>query len=218
MLLGAFCINEKPEKLARLSIGRRDALLLSLREQAFGPKFSGLATCPRCGQQLETSFRSEDIRAMSGAEPDQDLSVDIGDYVVHFRLPNSLDLMAISDLKDTEAATQALMVRCFLWARHKGEETSFDTLPGIVLEAALKRMSESDPQADVQLAISCPECEHKWQAAFDILSFLWKELDAWALRTLHEVHLLASAYGWSEAEILAMSNWRRRMYLELVSQ
>lgn len=218
MLLAAFCTNETPEDLARLSIGRRDALLLSVREQVFGPKFSGLARCPRCGQRLEMSFSSEDIRAAPGVEPDQDLSLDIGDYAVSFRLPNSLDLMAISDLKDLDAASQALTRRCLLVASHEGEEISVDALPEKVLEATLKRMNESDPQANVQLNLSCPECDHKWQSAFDILSFLWKEIDVWALRTLHDVHKLALAYGWSETEILAMNDWRRQVYLELVNQ
>ena len=218
LLLAAFCTKETPGDLARLSIGRRDALLLSLREQAFGPKFSGLATCPRCSQRLEISFSSEDIRAVPGIEPGQDLSLDIGDYAVRFRLPNSLDLMAISDLEDLDAASQALIRRCILGASHEGEEISVDALPETVLEAALKLMNESDPQANVQLSLSCPECGHEWQSAFDILSFLWKEIDIWALRTLHDVHKLASAYGWSEAEILAMSSWRRQVYLELVSQ
>ncbi|HPE49936.1 MAG TPA: hypothetical protein PLS83_00410 [Methanothrix soehngenii] len=219
MLLGAFCPKETPDELARLPIGRRDDLLLSLREQIFGPKFSGLATCPRCGQRLEMSFSSEEIRAMPRAEAEpQDLSVSIGEYVVDFRLANSLDLMAISDLKDLDRATQVLIERCLLGANHKGERISVDALPENVIEAALKRMNECDPQADIQLNLSCPECEHKWQAAFDILSFLWREIEAWALHTLQEVHILASAYCWSEAEILSISSLRRRAYLELVSQ
>ena len=32
---------------------------------------------------------------------------------------------------------------------------------------------------------------------------------------LHEVHRLASAYGWSETDVLAMSAMRRGVYLEL---
>jgi hypothetical protein len=32
-----------------------------------------------------------------------------------------------------------------------------------------------------------------------------------------DVHALASAYGWSEREILALSDTRRRLYLEMVS-
>ncbi len=219
MLLVAFCPKETPEDLARLPIGRRDALLLSLREQVFGPGFSGLAKCPGCGQQLETSFSSDDIRAsIDGTEPDLNLSVCLDDYAVHLRLPNTLDLMAICHLSDLGAATQALLGRCILEASCKGKETPIDELPETVLEAALKLMNESDPQADVQLNLSCPECGHEWQSSFDILSFLWKEIDVWALRTLHDVHVLASAYGWSEAEILALSSWRRQIYLELVSE
>jgi len=35
-------------------------------------------------------------------------------------------------------------------------------------------------------------------------------------RLLVEVHALASAYGWSEQEILSLSDARRRLYLEMV--
>jgi len=150
------------------------------------------------------------------AEP-QDLSISIDGYTVDFRLANSLDLMAISDLKDLDEATQVLMERCLLGASYKGKETSIGALPEGLIEATLNRMNECDPQTDIQLCFSCPECEHEWRSAFDALSFLWKEIEAWALRTLHEVHALASAYGWSEAEILAMSDFRRQFYLELVS-
>jgi hypothetical protein len=65
--------------------------------------------------------------------------------------------------------------------------------------------------------LTCPQCAHQWQAPLDIVSFLWSEVHAWAIRLLREIHELASAYGWSEAEILALSPWRRRAYLELVN-
>ena len=37
-------------------------------------------------------------------------------------------------------------------------------------------------------------------------------------RLMAEVHLLAQAYGWSEAETLSLSRWRRRVYLGMVRQ
>ena len=79
-------------------------------------------------------------------------------------------------------------------------------------------MAEADPQADVQLALVCPACGHTWQATFEIVSFLWAELSAWAERTLADVHALASTYGWREADILAMSARRRQRYLELAGR
>jgi hypothetical protein len=48
------------------------------------------------------------------------------------------------------------------------------------------------------------------------VSYLWAEVHSWALRTLHEVNVLASAYGWRESDILALSQWRRQAYLEMV--
>jgi hypothetical protein len=77
-------------------------------------------------------------------------------------------------------------------------------------------MEEADPLAAIQLALSCPECGYQWQATFDIESFFWSEINAWANRTLHEVHALASRYGWCERDILAMSPWRRQAYLNMV--
>ncbi len=44
---------------------------------------------------------------------------------------------------------------------------------------------------------------------------LWSEVESWAWRTLFDVHVLASAYGWSEAAVLALGP-RRDLYLELV--
>ena len=64
-------------------------------------------------------------------------------------------------------------------------------------------MAELDPLADVRLNLHCPDCAQEWEAGFDIVSFIWAELNAWARRLLGEVHELALTYGWSEAEILA---------------
>ena len=42
-------------------------------------------------------------------------------------------------------------------------------------------------------------------------------MDARAQRLLMEVHLLARAYGWREADILGMSPARRNAYLQRVA-
>ena len=71
-------------------------------------------------------------------------------------------------------------------------------------------------QADVRFPVTCPACEHCWPAHFDIVRYLWQELAYWAIRMLAEVHTLAAAYGWSEAQILAITPWRRRYYIDMV--
>jgi hypothetical protein len=100
--------------------------------------------------------------------------------------------------------------------RRQEDEIAVEHLPAHVREAVVGRIAEHDPQADTQLSLTCPGCDHRWQALFDIVSFFWSELEALAIRVLREVHLLASAYGWREEDILAMSPPRRQLYLGMV--
>jgi hypothetical protein len=85
------------------------------------------------------------------------------------------------------------------------------------LNAIATAMSEADPQALIEIALECPACAHRWSNVFDIASYLWREVDTWAHRTLQDVHQLARAYGWREADVLALSPNRRRSYLEMVN-
>jgi len=66
------------------------------------------------------------------------------------------------------------------------------------------------------LELSCPVCRQNWRLSFDIGAFLWAEINSLAKRLLREVHTLARAYGWREADILSMSATRRQAYIELV--
>ena len=51
------------EKLGDYGIGQRDQELLRLRERIFGPRMTGTAQCPACGQEIELDFSVSDIRA-----------------------------------------------------------------------------------------------------------------------------------------------------------
>jgi hypothetical protein len=205
-----------PEALARLSIGARDRRLLRLRECTFGPQLMSVAMCPRCSERLEFSFDVEEITAGPETLEQGRFSLSVNGYEVEFRLPNSLDLLALTSGTDIHLAERFLLARCLLSARRDDAEKTIDELPAEVIEALANEMGRSDPQADVQLALSCPQCRHEWKLAFDIASFFWNELNAWAQRVLREVHALASAYGWREEEILSMSAWRRQIYLGMI--
>jgi hypothetical protein len=110
-----------------------------------------------------------------------------------------------------------LLERCVLAARLENREIEANELSSEVTDAIERRMAEVDPQADVQLDLTCLVCGYGWQALLDIEDFFWTELNAWAKKILSEVHVLASAYGWGEADILNLSPLRRQYYLDLVS-
>ncbi|MEW6732886.1 MAG: phage baseplate protein [Acidobacteriota bacterium] len=217
-LLAAACLEASAETLASLSIGERDARLLTLREWIFGARMVSLAVCSHCNEQLELNFNTRDLRVAAETRSNVELSLDIDGYELYFRLPNSLDLVAVTGHKDIAIMEQLLLKRCILTARHNGEQITTDQLPAEVATYIVERMAQADPQADIKLALSCPSCTHQWQAIFDIESFFWNEINAWAQRILKEVHTLASAYGWRELDILNMSPWRRQVYLNLVGR
>jgi hypothetical protein len=79
----------------------------------------------------------------------------------------------------------------------------------------VERIAALDPQADTRIDLSCPDCHHGWSEVFDVVSFFWTEIDAWARRLLRDVNVLARAYGWREHDILAMSTMRRQLYLAM---
>lgn len=214
-LLAAAYPDATHEELAMLSIGRRDASLLSLREQLFGSQLSSLTDCPVCGEQLELNFNVADVRA-TAPSLEAPLSVCEAGYELELRLPNSLDLLQLANCSTIGEMRSQLFAQCVMRVAHEGESESAE-LPTEIVDHAIARMGEADPQADVEVDLNCPECRHVWQTGFDIVSYLWSELHTWAGQMLREVHLLASSYGWSESDILNMSAPRRRGYLEMLA-
>jgi hypothetical protein len=216
-LLAAACSETPLDVLEHLSLGQRDARLLTLREWTFGPQLLSLVTCHGCQERLELTLSLAQLRALPAAEPGETLSLNVRGYAVCFRLPNSQDLVIISHQLDVATARQLLLERCLLAAHYDGQQQSAKQLPPQIVDAIVEHMAWADPQANIQLPLICPQCGHQWQAAFDIASFFWSEINAWAHRILREVHILASRYGWSERDILALSPWRRQFYLNMVN-
>jgi hypothetical protein len=241
----AISLPEMPrDDLLALSIGQRDAYLLAIRERTFGSQLAGFAECPTCQERLEFMLDVGDIRVVPEIEdgtagamnrnptdllPDyfvkvhnraptnQVHEVTIEGYDLRFRLPNSLDLAQIARCGDVDAARNLLVQRCVLQASQDGVEVAAAALPETVLTMLVESIGQYDPQADVQLNFSCPACGQSWPVMFDVVSFFWSEICVQAKRLLREVHTLARACGWREADILNMSTARRQFYLEMVT-
>jgi hypothetical protein len=200
---------------ADLSVGRREAFVLALRERSFGTTFPCAVTCPSCGEELELELTTGDVRA---AEPGDVRQVRLDGFEIGFRLVTSRDLLAVRDGRtDVTATRRSLLGRVVTTATREGRKVDVDELPERVLDALAAELSAQDPQADVLLDLDCANCRHEWASPFDVTTHLWAELDAYARRLLHDVHVLAGAYGWSEDDVLAVSPGRRQCYLELVA-
>lgn len=203
-----------------LPLGRRDAQLLELQRALFGPRLEALAQCPQCGERLELDLRVDDLQ-MNGASvdpvpADDSIVLDCHGYHLRCRLPDSRDLAAAAQFGDEALARVTLMHRCLLEARFGAASIAAHELPDDVVAQLGQALGAADPQATTELSLHCPACEHAWSETFDIAGYLLDGLGHWAERCLDQVHLLAQAYGWSEAQVLALSPARRARYIERV--
>ncbi|MEV6173680.1 hypothetical protein AB0L99_36400 [Streptomyces sp. NPDC051954] len=198
--------------LPQLPVGARETDLFTLRRALFGERMQVRLACSACGEDMEFDLDAAEFSASLGGREDSVVRVAEGGWEVEFRLPGLADLTAAARAADPRAA---LFARCLVSAAYAGQVRPADALPAPVQRRIAEAVEAADPGADVSLNVACPECGQATRAELDIASYLWTELDAWARDVLLDVHLLATAYGWSEPEILALSPLRRRYYLEL---
>lgn len=181
ILLALASPEDDPQYLASLCVGERNRRLLALREALFGSQFTGVAVCVACGQRLDLDFVAHDL--LGGAATSEELMLREGEYEVELRLPDSRDLLAASRAASVGRAASVLLEHCVVATRVRGGSSS-EPLPHHLVTAAARRLAEADPQADVQLALRCPSCGANCTAPFDIVLFLWTEIERWAGRLL----------------------------------
>ncbi|MGW6358866.1 T4 family baseplate hub assembly chaperone [Streptomyces sp. NPDC055092] len=199
-------------RLPQLPVGEREADLFALRRALFGERMQVRLTCGACGEDMEFDLDAGELAGSLGGRGEPAVRVQQDGWDVEFRLPGVADLTAAARAADPRTA---LLARCLVSAVHDGTAVTAGELPAPVQRRIVEAVEAADPGADLVIDVACPECGQATRAELDIASYLWTELDAWARDVLLDVHLLATAYGWSEPEILALSPTRRRYYLEL---
>ena len=218
-VLAAAFPDQSKDELRRLTLGQCNARLLDVRERVFGAELNGFSECGHCSERLEFTLNGKALRgAGTVALPNTEFTLESHGYFLRFRLLDIGDLGAASASGDVNAARSQLVARCVLEARWGNRTVTAAELPETVIDELARRLAECDPDAEVLIDLSCPFCEFKHQLPFEIASFFHTEIGAQAQRLLGEVHILARAYGWREAEILAMSARRRQFYIEMLDQ
>ena len=208
VLLAAAARPDWPaEAIADLPLGAVNASLLQLRAACFGPLIEGHADCPRCGQRLAFALDAREL--LGPACDDDDLAVcELEIAGLRLRAPSLRDLAAVASDADAERAARQLLARCTV----AGDAARLDVA---ALRAVEEGLDALDPQADLALSVRCVACGHADLVQLDAGRLLWEEIEARALLLLREVHQLAGAYGWSEAQILALTPARRASYLAM---
>lgn len=209
LLLFALAAPQRnPDDLADAPLGERNAAIMALREACFGGQLRAWVDCPDCGERMEFELHPSMLPPRPRRLVDE---IVVGE--VRFTPPTSRHLAAATRCGHPEKAAMALLRQCML------DEPEAATDPirlAALMEAAGAAIDAADPWAELSLDLSCPNCGQSVSASFDIAAYLWDELETHAQRLLNDVHTLACAYGWTEPDILALSDSRRAAYLDRV--
>lgn len=197
----------------QLTVGQCDTWLFELRRTMFGELLDVVATCPACQSEVELTLALGELQPPVQQGPVPPLTVEASGYKLLCRVPRNEDLGALAR-GGQEVTLRDLLEQCVIEVSSPGGlPVALRDLPEAVVEMIIETLAESDPGACTALRMQCP-CGNEWADELDIRTMVWNDLTEWVGRTLTEVHCLARAYGWSETEILAMTGWRRRWYLE----
>lgn len=192
---------------AELSVGVRDRLLLAARATSFGAMLNGRARCKACDGDIDLAFDIGQALAEPAAPPQ--LAIEAGGASVTCRRPAVGDLAALSraGLWGAEAS-RFLVERCLITRPPQ-------VLADETVEAIGEAIVGTDPWAELVLEADCPDCGARVNLLLDPASVIWADIEARAQNLLAVVARLARAFGWREADILALSEPRRRGYLAM---
>ncbi len=198
------------------TLGRRDAALARIYAALYGEGVDATVRCTGCDALLE--FETT-IAALFADVPDEwvqpgSFCLRHDGYAVTLRPVRVGDVLALP--ATPAAAVETVLRRCVIGAQRDAVPVAPEALPAGVRDAVSTALNAADPNGDILVSLSCGECGTALSVPFDIGTFLWEALERSALQTLTDVHILAAAYGWSERDILAMPENRRRRYLEFV--
>jgi hypothetical protein len=203
-----------------LSLSARDELLAAVYESCFGSRVECRMHCAGCEEVIALEITLADVRAEVArmvasreAVTARPTAVDETSFVtasgVTFRLPTVEDQLALS-AGTAAAAADALLSRCVAGA---AQDAPFDAATREQIDAA---MEIAGPLLDVEVELRCASCHTCHPTRLEIGEHLARTVAREQEVLMREVHLLASAYGWSLDAILDLPRSHRHRLVALV--
>lgn len=190
-----------PAALAGLDLAAWEDRLLGLRARLLGRRIEAEAQCPSCGARVALIFSADDLPREPATEAAGLGPLHLGDLL-------ALEAEGLTG----EAGLAALLAA----ATRTPRAAAAERLAGPDRAALVAALETRAAGLGLELGTACTDCATAMTVPFDIARFLDDELAGRATRLLDEIHLIATAYHWSEAAILALPTARRRAYLDRI--
>lgn len=195
------------------TLSQRLQALLAMRVASGEVQLELQSTCVACGEAMEIGL---DLRDFAGepAAPRFNWRSDEG-VTLALRLPRGRDLQRWMQAEaPAPDALAASLVEAVVGVPEGTQPPALATL----LPALDDAFEAHDPLTALRLHTACPACAHDNTLSCDLESLLLDGFARAQSRMLDDVLQLAQAFHWSEADILALPQWRRTHYLNQIAQ
>lgn len=191
-----------------LPLGTRDTALIELRIATFGMSLTTVANCAGCDTEIEADFELDALRSIGSDVVVSEFDVTTTAGERRFRVPTTYDVIAAAAAPDPG---RVIAERCAIGI-DPGERPLADADVRTISDA----LAAASPIIDVTIEMTCVDCGRASDRTLDIVAVLSDELDAHCQRVIHDVIVLARAFGWSETDVLSIPPRRRHRYLDVV--
>jgi hypothetical protein len=203
-----------PENFFRdLSVGKRTECLLILALDGSDEVLHFPFKCSACGEELEFELSMAELSALQ-LEVDQIefVDVDLDGRHVEFRKVSGRDQEMLSKVAfDDEVHSWTEIVSKLVVETQTPRQFAIEDLKTIE-----EAMEEADPLVNFSCRVECDICGQPNDHEVDLFETALGMLARAQRGLIISAHRLASRYHWSEREIFAVPEWRRRQYLELI--
>lgn len=198
-----------PARVRHLASSSREWLLQQAALRVWPDRGWFQARCSLCDHDVDLPVTLSGAPRKAANSNFPAISVETSLGARRFEAPNGGHEETLALASEGRDPARHLLALCGLADSCDADAGAFT--PG---DLAIIEQAFDDACPDIADAVSaaCPSCEAPIEAHIDPLQFAFP-----APKTLlHEVHAIAGAYHWSEADILALPSSRRAAYSDLI--
>ncbi|MEA3548273.1 MAG: hypothetical protein U9R66_11495 [Thermodesulfobacteriota bacterium] len=207
-------IHANPSVVGQLCVADRQYLMLQLASMLEGNLFWILSSCSSCKNDFDICVKRSDLPVKGAGHGYPFATVKLDGAELTCRIPVGEDQEKIEHLADDDAL-HLLLEHCIEGVNGEEVEKSFvDSLTPADIGRIEDVLEDISPSVTTSLLTRCPECDAEQVIELDPYKLPVTETGNF----YQEIHTLATAYHWSEQDIMALPRSRRRIYLDLIDQ
>ena len=221
-VLLAACLRDRdggsfaPDTVWNWSVAARLQGLLAIAYATAGARTAAVASCsrPDCGERIELELTLADFAQAASDSIDWQTPQR---QAARVRLPSGGDQLAwYHQHRAGHDADPAWLARRLIVSLDGHPPAISWPLPSAWIASLASALAEADPLTALTVAAPCPACGTELVIAVDLEYLLLDSCRRRQRALLDDIHHLAGAYHWSEADIVALPAGRRARYLSRI--